>query len=304
LDAPPVPWMHGAAGITAGAISMTMFYPLDLIRTRKHAETANGDRGLRSIRQVYEADGVRGMYRGVKLAVTAHSVGWGMYLTFFRTFQQGLARQNGGNSTTGDFVSAIGAACVTSTLITPLNVMKTRRQLSDKKTGGGGSGVISGLHRMVKREGYSALLKGVGPQILLSSHTTIQVALYECIKRKMWGSEDAPMMGVAMASASSKAFASALCNPLEVCRTRLQDKRNTGTAEYGSMRAAFGTIWRTEGIRGLYRGVGVNVCRVVPTTVVAFIVYEQVLHVMKRQSARSRQPAVAAPSGEAATAAR
>lgn len=286
LNVPPVPWMHGAAGICGGAFSMSLFYPLDLIRTRMHTYTGKpGEKSkLRGAVESIRQDGLKVMFRGVKIAVISHSFGWGMYLTVFRTLQQRLARTNGGDSSLGDFVAACGAAGVTSAVVTPLNFLKTNIQLSsgqEKVT------VKSILKRTIEKDGPFALMRGLGPQFLLSSHTTIQVALYELIKRYMWGSStdastETPMHGVALASAASKGFASALCNPLEVMRTRLQDSRNAQTIEYASMGKAFRTIWNTEGIRGMYRGVTVNVCRVVPTTVVAFMTYEQILKIMHR----------------------
>jgi len=287
--APPVPWMHGLAGICGGAFSMSVFYPLDLIRTRMHTYTGKpGEKSkLRGAVESIRQDGLKVMFRGVKIAVISHSFGWGMYLTVFRTLQQSLARTNGGDSSLGDFVAACGAAGVTSAVVTPLNFLKTNIQLAS------GHEKVSAkivLKRTIQKDGPFALMRGLGPQFLLSSHTTIQVALYELIKRYMWGASsidgstatEAPMHGVALASAASKGFASALCNPLEVMRTRLQDARNAQTIEYASMGKAFRTIWNTEGIRGLYRGVTVNVCRVVPTTVVAFITYENILKIMHR----------------------
>jgi hypothetical protein len=290
LDAPPVPWMHGAAGITAGAFSMTLFYPLDLIRTRLHAHTGDTKSKFRDFKGIYADEGIRGFYRGVKIAVASHSIGWGLYLTIFRSFQQAFARA-WGDSSCGDFLSACGAACTTATLVTPLNVLKTRSQLREDKQK---SGIARRLRALVVHEGPQALLKGLGPQILLSSHTTIQVALYEFMKRKLWSGDDAPMLGVACVSGMSKACAATVCNPLEVCKTRLQDRRNAGNPDYATMNNAFRTIWRAEGIRGLYRGVAVNVMRVVPTTVVAFVMYEKVLHGMHRTVSVSRRPAVSA----------
>jgi len=274
---PVVPWMHGAAGIAGGAISMTMFYPLDLLRTRAHTMTAKGSR-LRSAKVLFQQEGARGMYRGVTMAVCAHSIGWGTYLTLFRSSQNATRSLMGSDTDTvpGDFVSACVAATATATLVTPLNLIKTRVQLHDTP-GKKPKGVVSGLRTVVREEGFRSLFRGVGPQILLSSHTTIQVALYEFMKRKIWQGEDPPTSGVAMASGASKGVAAVICNPLEVCRTRLQDKKNVGGVDYNSMRSAFSTIWEQEGIRGLYRGTGVNLCRVIPTTVVAFVLYEKFL---------------------------
>lgn len=307
LDSPPVPWMHGAAGVMGGAFSMTLFYPLDLIRTRLHAaQTSRTRDGLRSIHAMVKENGVKSLFQGVRVAVLAHSIGWGTYLTLFRTVQQALARQYGSNSL-GDFVAACAAAVTTAILVTPLNVLKTRAQLKSKSPDAASaaplaagtkianphtsgidgkskkSGVFRALRNIVKHEGAAGLFRGAGPQILLSMHTTIQVGLYEVIKRHMgWDHQNSPppALGIAWASAASKAFASAVCNPLEVCRTRLQDRKNVNDPAYASMGTCFRTIYRNDGVKGLYRGVFVNVCRVVPTTVVAFVAYERCLRIV------------------------
>lgn len=301
LDAPPVPWMHGAAGILGGSISMTLFYPLDFLRTRMHTyDDSKKHKPIDDFRSVLKQEGIRGMYRGVKVAVAAHSIGWGLYLTFFRFAQQNIAAFRGHSSTLGDFLGACCAATTTATLVTPLNLVKTRTQLAKGVIPESERGFRRTLMRIARQEGWSALFRGVGPQILLSSHTTIQVALYECLKRYLWGDNgDAPMMGIALVSGFSKAFAASICNPLEVVRTRLQDKKNREKVEYQNMTNAFKHIWKHEGVRGMYRGIGVNVCRVVPTTICAFVLYEQCLKVIKivhgnRQSqaaaARRQQP--------------
>lgn len=306
LDAPPVPWLHGIAGISSGAISMSLFYPLDMLRTRMH--TIDGKRRLNTIAEICKQEGVKGMYRGVGVAVGSHSIGWGMYLSLFKTCQNQTVAWNGGASTGGDFMSACVAATITATTVTPLNLLKVRTQLA--KSGRREmppKGVVRGLKHIARTEGFATLFNGLGPQILLSSHTTIQVALYECIKREVWGkgrigraggdssssssttsstddsaastTTDIPLYGVALASGFSKAVASAICNPLEVVRTRTQDQKSRGRLDYKSMGVAFKTLWREEGLKGMYRGVIVNMCRVVPTTVVAFVLYESFIKV-------------------------
>lgn len=284
LDAPPVPWLHGAAGIASGAISMTLFYPLDLLRTRMH--THDGKRRLNTIKEICKQEGAKGMYRGVGVAVGSHSLGWGLYLSLFRTCQNQSVAWNGATSAGGDFLSACCAATITATAVTPLNMLKVRTQLA--KSGqreAPPKGVWRGLRHIAKTEGARALFNGLGPQVLLSSHTTIQVALYECIKREVWGqnASDIPISGVVASSAISKGVASAICNPLEVIRTRTQDQKARGSLDYRSMGAAFQTLWRAEGIHGMYRGVAVNMCRVIPTTVVAFVLYESFIKIFHPQ---------------------
>jgi len=272
---------------------MTIFYPLDLIRTRLQSQDGTRRTQLRSVSSIVREEGIGGLYRGVGMAVAAHSIGWGIYLSLFRLAQDRARKLRGRDSTTGDFFSACFAAVTTSTIVTPMNLIKTRTQLHDDATRRHQT-LLGGMTSVIRKDGVRSLFRGLGPQILLSGHTTIQVALYECIKRRVWGdhtSSDIPMTYVSVASALSKSVAVVVCNPLEVCRTRMQDHRHAhqmAALRGGKMSLGFATtfslmrhIYSTEGLRGMYRGSLVNVLRVIPTTVVAFIAYEKCLQALR-----------------------
>lgn len=270
------PWMHCTAGMVGGSLAAALFYPLDFLRTRMH--TINPSlRGspICSVRIIVKTEGVRGMYRGLGISVASHSIGWGLYLLSFHSAQRHItealdARKCQINPAYKDFASACVAATTTGALLTPLHVIKTRRQLS--------TGVDrSSCRGIASREGWKKLFKGVVPQIVLTGNTTIQVTLYEFLRRRFFTNTDNPSpVQVVMASAVSKAVSSALFNPLEVVRTRLQAK-NYGEKEYKGMMDGLASIWRAEGLAGMYRGLPVNVARVIPSTVFAFVAYEKCL---------------------------
>lgn len=286
------PWMHGAAGVLGGSAAMMMFYPLDFLRTRMHTlHQGSRTMPLRSAREIVQHEGLRGMYKGIGVSVVSHSLGWGLYLLTFRSAQQRVTELLGDRLSDSaleasgrDFLSACVASTITGAVITPLHVLKTRRQLFD------GHRLVNGLpaqplpsgwggvRAIVQREGWTAMFRGLGPQIVLTSNTTVQVTLYEWFRRNCFTNHDDPSpLQVAMASAFSKAVACCLFNPLEVVRTRLQDQRNHGNREYKSMWVGLQTIWRSEGLLGMYRGLPVNVARVIPSTVMAFVLYEKCL---------------------------
>lgn len=297
------PWMHGAAGILGGSLAMITFYPLDFLRTRMHT-LHQGSRTLplRSAGEIVRQEGLRGMYRGITVSVLSHSLGWGAYLLTFRSAQDNIEklmeqhdakvreaaadvrncftfdRYVGASSR--DFAAACVAATVTGAMITPLHVIKTRRQLCDRVHGGGMD--ADSLRGIVRNEGWRSMFRGLGPQILLTGNTTVQVTIYEWFRRNTFTNpEDPSSLQVAVASAISKAVACALFNPLEVVRTRLQDQRNRMNSGYRGMAAGLHTIWRTEGLAGMYRGLPVNILRVIPSTVMAFVLYEKCLWLIR-----------------------
>lgn len=272
--------MHCSAGITGGAVATMLFYPLDFLRTRMHViHAGTRTKPLCSAHEIIHKEGFRKMYRGLGVSVASHSIGWGLYLYTFHSSHQKINNfldTNGYKDVSPlskDFASACVAATITGTLLTPLQVVKTRRQLQE------GSASRMSCRQIASREGVRSLFKGVVPQIVLTGNTTIQVTLYEYLRRRFFTNSDDPSpWQVAMASAVSKAISSALFNPLEVLRTRLQMINQHGGKEYQGMIDGFATIWKTEGISGMYRGLPVNVARVVPSTVFAFVIYEKFLH--------------------------
>ena len=73
-------------------------------------------------------------------------------------------------------------------------------------------------------------------------------------------------------SSLSKIFAGCFTYPYQVLRTRLQSY--DASAVYRSLGDAVRQIWRNEGVAGFYKGLGPSIVRVLPSTWVTFLVYE------------------------------
>ena len=69
--------------------------------------------------------------------------------------------------------------------------------------------------------------------------------------------------------------------PLALVRTKLQSQAGLGSKlllprEQTHAIGLFRHIWRTEGVRGLYRGLLPNFCKVAPAVSISYYVYERV----------------------------
>lgn len=81
-------------------------------------------------------------------------------------------------------------------------------------------------------------------------------------------------------SIASKAFASFTTYPYQTLRSRMQ----AGQGTHVPLRTVVAATWREEGVRGFYRGVWINLVKVMPAACTVFLVYEQVGGYMKRHA--------------------
>ena len=82
-----------------------------------------------------------------------------------------------------------------------------------------------------------------------------------------------PVEYLVMASAS-KIFASVCTYPYQVVKARMQTESRLLKENYDSVSDTIKSVIRKEGMRGFYKGMGINIVRVLPGTCITFGVYE------------------------------
>jgi len=119
-------------------------------------------------------------------------------------------------------------------------------------------GMIHAIYRISLEENIRALYNGVKPALLRqATYGTLKIGLYQSIKRKLSPTIDQETLGKNLLSGIiAGAISSSICNPTDVLKVRLQAQTVTSAQQPQSMFAAFREIYKLEGLRGLYRGVG------------------------------------------------
>lgn len=147
----------------------------------------------------------------------------------------------------------------------PLDVLKVRMQLQGRAgTERVYSSTLDATFKIFRAEGPSAFFKGIKPALLRqSTYGTMRVGLYPPAKRALGVPEDsraaAPLRKI-VAGVTTGAFASAVCNPTDLIKVRMQAEGMGASGPAGSRYRgivhAARSVVREEGWRGLYKGVG------------------------------------------------
>lgn len=169
----------------------------------------------------------------------------------------------------------------------PVDVVKTRLQMD----GSGGSvkqysGSMDCATKLVKAEGPSALFKGLPPALVRqSTYGSLRYGLYGPIKNQMSipASGKVPLWKKIVAGGSAGAIASAVANPTDLIKVRLQTDGMVKDAEgkylpkrFNGMVHAFTSIVKEEGVLALWTGVGPTVGRATALAAAELATYDEV----------------------------
>jgi solute carrier family 25 uncoupling protein 8/9 len=171
--------------------------------------------------------------------------------------------------------STSGVAVAVATGVThPLDVVKVRLQMESI----GQRTVLTGMMKMfvqlVKYEGPHTLYSGLMPALVRSVvYGGLRIGLYEPCKYVSDSAFGCTNIMTKLASgAISGSFATALTNPTEVLKVRLQMKNGSGSrGPVYEMRE----IVATEGVAGLWKGVGPAMARAAALTASQLATYDE-----------------------------
>ena len=184
-------------------------------------------------------------------------------------------------------LAGAGAGAVAATIVCPLDVLKTRLQVSTLRAGGDAYvSTFQSLRSIVRLEGAVGLYRGLTPTVAaLLPNWAVYFAAYEFLKTR--GASAAPESEFAaslrhMTSAAGAGAATVLVtNPLWVVKTRLQVQHSRALrgsmptrAVYAGTLDALRRVATEEGARGLYSGLAPSLAGIAHV-VIQFPVYER-----------------------------
>ena len=218
------------------------------------------------------------------------------------------------------------ASCLAETCTMPVDVVKTRLQMDGAGRARSGrrllyQGPLDCARQLVRAQGPMALFKGLPPALVRqATYGTLRYGLYSPIRNALMGGEPlpdetpssttkSPLWKKIVAGGCAGALASAVANPTDLIKVRLQtdgqfissSSSSSTTAQngekilqqprrqYRGMMHALQCIVRQEGVRGLWKGVGPTMGRATALAAAELSTYDQIkgLLLLQQQSSSS-----------------
>lgn len=277
------------AGGVAGAVARTASAPLDRIKllfqvqaVASSGTSATAYTGVwQAAAKIFRDEGVLAFWKGNGTNIIRVFPYSAAQLMANDNYKRLLADHNGELSVFRRLVSGALAGMTATALTHPLDTVRLRLALPESRY----TGMTNALVTISRQEGLLALYKGLSPTLIgIAPYAALNFASYDLLKHYIYGdSRPQSVFANLGIGATAGTFAATVCYPLDTIRRRQQMEGQV----YKNQIDAFKTIWRTEGIRGFYRGWSSNCLKVVPQNSIRFVTYEmmkQLLGVKKKKT--------------------
>ncbi|KAM5322573.1 solute carrier family 25 member 34 isoform 2-T2 [Glossophaga mutica] len=169
-----------------------------------------------------------------------------------------------------DLVLGASACCLACIFTNPLEVVKTRLQLQGELQAPGTyhrpyRGLVASVAAVARADGLCGLQKGLAASLLYQS--LMNSVRFYCYSLACQAGLTQQPGGTVVAGAVAGALGAFVGSPAYLVKTQLQAQTVAGMAvghqhHHQSVLSALETIWRQQGLTGLWRGVGGAVPRV------------------------------------------
>ncbi|GAU93397.1 hypothetical protein RvY_05346 [Ramazzottius varieornatus] len=233
------------AGAAAGvAVDLTLF-PLDTVKTR-----------LQSQLGFWKAGGFSKLYAGIGSTLLGSAPTAALFFCAYESTKAAFRASNTNPSTSTlafhHIFSAIVGEVAACLIRVPVENVKQRSQALQRPS-------TEIYKSIVHNDGYRGFYRGFSSTIFREiPFAVIQFPLWEFLKHNLSQSQHGHIHSwqSAVCGSVSGAIAAALTTPLDVVKTRIMLAERTSMEAKGNVASVFETLWREEGVRSLFAGVG------------------------------------------------
>ncbi|KDO34327.1 hypothetical protein SPRG_01462 [Saprolegnia parasitica CBS 223.65] len=311
---------HMLAGSAAGVVEHVSIFPIDTIKTHMQCQrcpvNSNAIRmnAFQTAKRLVAEDGPLRLFRGVSTMLGASLPAHALYFSVFEACKKSFGADAAELTPIESGAAGVIATITHDLIMTPMDVIKQRLQL------GYYSGVANCMQTMIRQEGLRALYISFPTTFFMNlPYSMIMVSTNESIKKVLNPSGDINVGAYVLSGAIAGAVAGALTNPLDVAKTRLQtqmlsfdqpstmrgcpqklkglslDKPSSCRVnepkihhssnghprlQYRGLLDAMLQIYKQEGVKAFFRGVGPRVCVHAPSVAVSWTTFEVLKNVI------------------------
>ena len=283
------------AGSLSGAMVSAVLQPLDVVRTRMQADSAQVAVAVTStsktINKIIHEKGVRALWQGTQPTVLRLGVGAGLHFFFLETLKPMFETRSSSDpeiatmSPLGAIMTGGLSRALSAIVSCPITVVKTRMEYTTSSTVGNlgsGGGVpmykntFDALHTIARLEGLRGLYRGIVPTILSNTPFSAFYYLFYTRLQTRLQQTDMPTVLVNFSSSTVAAIgATLITQPADVVRTRMQlnlVSSSLSTNTFQIMR----NIVISQGMNGLFVGAAPRMIKRTLQTALVWTLYEEI----------------------------
>jgi hypothetical protein len=274
------------SGFVTGAITKTLTSPFDVVKTILQA-SGKGVSTSDTINQLWKDNGIAAFWRGNSVGVLKQ--GPQSALKFF--VLEEFKKQFGTDVSSGQrAIFGATAGIISQSVVYPIDFIHTRILVNPKKY----TGFFQAASTIFREEGISAFWNGIAPTVIGSipfegSQFVCVGGLTEFYKKRN-NVKDVPPLVTGAIGAIAGAFSQTIAFPFDVVSKKMMAGGKTGQAATSLSTAK--AIWDSEGVFGFFKGLSINMVKIVPYCAMQYTIHQQAKNVMlSLKAARLAVPA-------------
>ena len=287
-------------GGSAATIASCVIHPIDLAKVRMQIygqlNPGKAVPGFPTVlKGIVQEDGITACYKGLDAAIGRQMVYGTARIGLHRTFSDVLLERNGGVPLNFGMktISGMASGAVAVCIGTPFDIALVRLQsdsmapLNERR---GYKNVFDALLRTSKEEGFGALYKGLGPNILRGM--SMNVGMLACYDQAKEGvatltcdDPKKPNMQTTLGASAIAGFtAAAFSLPFDVMKSRLMAQKPLpdGTMPYKGVADCAVKIFKSDGPMGFFAGFSAYYGRCAPHAMIILTSIEGITNAYKR----------------------
>lgn len=278
-----------------GALTIQLLHPFDLLKARFQSHDSGPksqnvvpkyNSVLHSLKTILKEEGPSAFFRGAGISFVGNQVSYALFFGLYEISRQKIIEKfKLKNEFFLSFCASTVSAIVSSMLVQPIWMLKTRRLLDEEK--GNDLKMIKKVVKDIKKDhGFFGFYRGFSLSLALSLYGTVQVTSYSTLTEKLkkikkirnkGNFEKLDNIEITIIGMVSRLNASLILHPLTTIRTRYQQRQFLEGVEgqkYLNVRDVVEKTWKNEGFRGFYKGVVPMTLRSMPSQGLFFLAYE------------------------------